>query len=366
MIRRVRKCIVFLCLVLPGCGYRLANKSPNGGQGQTIAVPAFINKTTTYRIEQLLAEAVRQELTRRTRYKVVADDTGDVVVSGEVLAYVAVPVIFNPAGRATAYSLNVDLKVKIADTTTGKVLFQNDRFTFRDVFELSQNSGQFVPEDSAALDRLSRRFASSLVGTVISAVAIAFRQEAAATPQSAATVSVAYPRAQTAGNLNIVVVGCNDTTAAVQSVKDSAGNNYNLAIGPTIGTALQQSIYYASPIVGGSNTVSVTFSQAAAHPDVRILEYNGVTTLDSKAGASGNSATANSGAATTTVASELIFGADTVATSTKAAGSGFTSRIITPHGDIAEDKVVTTAGSNSASARLNSSGPWVMQMVTFK
>ena len=200
------------------------------------------------------------------------------------------------------------------------------------------------------------------------AVAIGFGQVAAATPQSAtATVPVTYPAAQTAGDLNIVVVGWNDTTATVQSVKDSAGNNYSLAIGPTSGTGLRQSIYYAASIVGGSNTVTVTFSQAASFPDVRILEYKGVTTLDVTAGASGSSASANSGAATTTVASELIFGADTVATLTKAAGSGFTSRIITsPNGDIAEDKVVTTAGSNSAAATLSASGPWVMQMVTFK
>ena len=88
-----------------------------------------------------------------------------------------------------------------------------------------------------------------------------------------------------------MVVGWNDTTATVQSVKDSAGNTYSLAIGPTSGTALRQSIYYAANIVGGSNTVTVTFNQAAAYPDVRILEYRGVTTLDVTAGASGNSAT---------------------------------------------------------------------------
>ena len=200
------------------------------------------------------------------------------------------------------------------------------------------------------------------------AVAIGFGQVAAATPQSpTATVSVTYPGAQTAGDLNIVVVGWNDTTAAVQSVKDSAGNTYNVAIGPTSGTGLQQSIYYAANIVSGSNTVTVQFNQAAAYPDVRILEYRGVTTLDAKAGASGNSATASSGSATTTSASELIFGADIVATMTGAAGSGFTSRIITaPDGDIAEDKAVTTAGSNSATATLTAAGPWVMQMVTFK
>ena len=162
--------------------------------------------------------------------------------------------------------------------------------------------------------------------TYNAAVAIGLSQVASATPQSSTvTVTVAYPGAQTMGDLNVVVVGWNDTTATVQSVKDSAGNNYSLAIGPTTGTGLRQSIYYAADIVGGSNTVTVTFSQAATAPDIRILEYRGVTTLDVTAGASGSSATSNSGAATTTSANELIFGANMVATLTKAAGSGFTS-----------------------------------------
>jgi hypothetical protein len=197
--------------------------------------------------------------------------------------------------------------------------------------------------------------------------AVSFIQVAAATPQSpTATVSVTYSAAQTAGDLNIVVVGWNDTSATVQQVRDSTGNVYSLAIGPTSGTALRQSIYYAANIVGGTNTVTVTFSQAAAYPDIRILQYRGVNTLDVTAGASGSSATASSGAATTTVANELIFGANTVFNSTTAAGTGFTSRTITsPDGDIAEDQTATSAGSKSATAPLNASGPWVMQMATF-
>ena len=199
-------------------------------------------------------------------------------------------------------------------------------------------------------------------------VAISFVQVAAATPQSStATVAVTYSGVQTAGDLNVVVVGWNDTTATVQSVKDSAGNAYSLAIGPTSGTALRQSIYYAPNIVAGSNTVTVTFSQAAASPDVRILEYRGVNAVDVRRGRAATARRANSGTATTTVANELVFGADIVATITGAAGSGFTSRVITsPDGDIAEDRVVTTAGSNSATATLTSSGPWVMQLVAFR
>jgi hypothetical protein len=199
-------------------------------------------------------------------------------------------------------------------------------------------------------------------------VAMSFAQVAAAMPRSPqTTVAVSYPRAQTAGNLNVVVGGWNDTAATAQSVKDSSGNSYSLAIGPTTGFGLRQSIYFTPNIVGGSNTVTVTFSQAAAYPDVRILEYRGVRALDVTAGASGSSTAASSGAATMMSANELIFGTNTVATQNAMAGSGFTTRIITtPDGNLTEDKMVTTAGSNSATATLTSSGPWVMQMITLK
>ena len=109
---------------------------------------------------------------------------------------------------------------------------------------------------------------------------VQFVQVASATPQSStASVPVAFTRAQTAGDLNVVIVGWNDSTATVQSVKDSAGNTYTLAAGPITGAALSESIYYAKNIVGSSsNTVTVTFNQAATKPDVRILEYSGVDT----------------------------------------------------------------------------------------
>ena len=49
-----------------------------------------------------------------------------------------------------------------------------------------------------------------------------------------------------------------------------------------------------------------------------------------------------------------------------AAGTGFTSRIITQDADIAEDRIVTTAGSYSATATLSPSAGWLMQVATFR
>src|SRR5262249_34283824 len=79
---------------------------------------------------------------------------------------------------------------------------------------------------------------------------IAFIQQAYGTPPTPqSVVSVTYPLAQNAGDLNIIVVGWNDATTTAQSVSDSKGNTYALAIGPTTGTGVRQSIYYASNIV---------------------------------------------------------------------------------------------------------------------
>ena len=199
---------------------------------------------------------------------------------------------------------------------------------------------------------------------------IAFVQVNAATPQTpSASVSVTYPVAQTLGNLNVVVVGWNDTTSTVTGVSDSRGNTYALAIGPTTGTGLRQSIYYAKSIAAGGNTVTVTFNQAAVWVDVRVLEYSGLdptNPLDKTAGAAGSGTTASSGAATTTAAKELIFGAGMTISRFSGAGTGFISRIITsPDADIAEDQTVTTTGSYSATAP-NTSSNWVMQVATFK
>jgi hypothetical protein len=102
-----------------------------------------------------------------------------------------------------------------------------------------------------------------------------------ATPQSSvATVSVPFTAAQTAGNLNVVVVGWNDTTAQISSVTDTKGNAYQLAAGPTaVAGALTQGIYYARNIVAaaaGSNIVTVSFTVPALYPDIRILEYGGM------------------------------------------------------------------------------------------
>jgi hypothetical protein len=193
-------------------------------------------------------------------------------------------------------------------------------------------------------------------------------------PQSPqTTVSVPYNAAQTAGDLSVVIVGWNDTTARVSAVTDSKGNVYQLAVGPTLlSGSISQSIYYANNIAAataGANAVKVTFSSAAAYPDIRILEYSGINPtnpLDMAVGATGNSGTSSSGNLATSNATDLLVGANIVQQNTTGPGANFTQRLLTsPDGDIAEDRVVTTTGSYSATAPV-SGGGWAMQLAAFR
>ncbi len=202
---------------------------------------------------------------------------------------------------------------------------------------------------------------------------IQFVQASYTTPQTPqASVSVAFPVAQSAGNLNVVIIGWNDGTAVITSVTDATGNIYTRAVGPTVrSNQATQAIYYAKNIGGAAtNTVTVTFNVAAAYPDIRILEYSGLDPVNPfhvAAAATGSSSTSSSGSLKTSVPNVLLVAGNVVFTSTRAAGSGFTSRMITsPDGDIAQDRIVSTAGTYSSTAPLTASGFWVMQLVAFK
>ncbi len=191
------------------------------------------------------------------------------------------------------------------------------------------------------------------------------------------SVAVPFATAQTAGNLNVVVVGWPDTSSSIASVTDSNGNLYTLAAAtestavPAPGgsqQAVSQAIYYAKNIIAGANTVTVTFNQSTAVQSVRIVEYTGLDTvnpLDTSVGNSGSALTADSGTITTNSANDLLFGAGSITTAFTGPGTGFTTVLINGLGDIVEDQVVTSVGSYDATATLGL-GNWAMQIVAFR
>jgi outer membrane lipopolysaccharide assembly protein LptE/RlpB len=156
-------------LLLAGCGYRVVGRTSALPPGiHTIAVPAFVNRTTTYRIEQRLTNAVVHELLARTTYRVVArPEAADAVLRGEISSIEGDAVVFDATtGRATTMLVTVVLKVRLEDAT-GKILYRNDNFVFREPYEVSTDVPSFFQEEDPALDRMARDFARRLVADLL-------------------------------------------------------------------------------------------------------------------------------------------------------------------------------------------------------
>ncbi|HWG59597.1 MAG TPA: LptE family protein [Candidatus Acidoferrales bacterium] len=153
-----------------GCGYRVVGASVRAPSNwKTIAIPAFKNDTTRYRIEQRFTQSVTREFLRRTKYRVVQDpQAADAVLRGEVLSIEATPVLFNgTTGEVTAMLLTVRTKVQLTDTKSGKMVYSNADMVFRQEYQISSDVRSFFEESDPALGRMSRDLAAEIVSNVL-------------------------------------------------------------------------------------------------------------------------------------------------------------------------------------------------------
>jgi outer membrane lipopolysaccharide assembly protein LptE/RlpB len=161
--------LALVCAFSTGCGYHTAGRAnllPS--ELRTLAVPAFVNQTQTYKIEQTLTAAVVQEFTTRTKYHVISDThAADASLRGTVTAAAATPLTYDTTtGRASTVLVIVSMSVVLADAK-GRILYQNPTYLFREQYQVSQEASTFFEEDSPAFRRLSSEFARTLVSNIL-------------------------------------------------------------------------------------------------------------------------------------------------------------------------------------------------------
>ncbi len=167
--RLARISVFLLALILTSCGYHTAGKGSRlPTDVKTLAVPAFVNQTQTYRIEAILTEAVVREFNTRTRYRVVGDATNaDAVLKGTVTGTQLAPLTYDSnTGRASTALVTVNMKV-VLTARDGRVLYQNSNFVYREQYQISRELSSFFEEQGPAMQRLSQDFARTLVSNVL-------------------------------------------------------------------------------------------------------------------------------------------------------------------------------------------------------
>jgi len=130
-----------------GCGYHTAGSAMRLPENvKTIAVPAFTNVTTTYRIEQMLTTSVVREFTTRTHYHILNEpgEAADATLRGTVISTSASPLTYNSAtGQAASVLVVVSMKVSLTDRQ-GKVLYQNPSYLFREQYKFRRTWPVFL------------------------------------------------------------------------------------------------------------------------------------------------------------------------------------------------------------------------------
>jgi Lipopolysaccharide-assembly len=163
-------CALLSCGWVCGCGYHVAGSAAKlPSDWSSIAVPAFKNDTTRYRIEQQLTQAVIREFITRTKYRVVPQiDSADGILHGEVISIETTPVLFNATtGQVTTMLVTVHAKVQLVDTKTEKTIYRNEDVVFRDEYQISTDVQSFFEEQNPGMQRMSKDFASHLVADVL-------------------------------------------------------------------------------------------------------------------------------------------------------------------------------------------------------
>jgi hypothetical protein len=166
--RRIAIVSAFLLIALTGCGYHVSGHGDLMPKTiKTIAVPAFGNLTSRYKLARLLPTDIGRELLSRTRYMVVADpNQAEAVLTGTLTNFVAFPAI-SANGRSTVVEAVVFLQITLTNRATGEVLYTRPAAEFRERYEISIDPAAYFDESGTAMERLSKSVSRSVVSGIL-------------------------------------------------------------------------------------------------------------------------------------------------------------------------------------------------------
>ena len=163
----MRRLCILLLAVLPlgACGYALVGRGSNlPPEVRNVYLKPFENGTGRARVDSILTQAVADELVTRQRFAVVASaETADAELAGTVTGFDVRPVSFDDDRRATEYEIAITARVALRRTNPESVLWQNDRYQFRDSYKLEASDLGFQDRETPAIEATAKKFAETMI-----------------------------------------------------------------------------------------------------------------------------------------------------------------------------------------------------------
>ncbi len=161
--------IATLGLIPVSCGYHLVGHSSTLPPTiQSIGIPTFINRTNRPELEQRVTEHIIDEFTTRGRVRILPGEEGaQAVLRGEILGYTITPVVISEQGRATRYEILITAHVTLSETTTDRVLWEDNHFLFKQQYDVPSNPQGFIDQEIVAIDDVATDFARGVVTSIL-------------------------------------------------------------------------------------------------------------------------------------------------------------------------------------------------------
>ena len=149
-----------------GCGYALI------GQGSNIPPDVGIiylqpmeNLTRRAQVEQILGQAIADEVVLRGRFDLASSEEGaNAVLEGEITSFVVTPVRFDDQGLAEEYEVSIMAAMEFRRTDSEEILWRNPNYVFRDNYELDEEAlTSFFDREILAIDGVAILFARTLL-----------------------------------------------------------------------------------------------------------------------------------------------------------------------------------------------------------
>jgi outer membrane lipopolysaccharide assembly protein LptE/RlpB len=157
-------------LAVSGCGYHTLDAATHLPPGvKTLAIPVFANDTVYNGTATAMTEAVIREFLASTSFRVVpeASADADAVLHGTILKETIAPLTYNTSTQQSSSFLITMVVSVTLQNRSGKILYQNKDFVYRQQYQSTTVLPTFISEDPAAIQRLSGDFARQLVADVL-------------------------------------------------------------------------------------------------------------------------------------------------------------------------------------------------------
>jgi outer membrane lipopolysaccharide assembly protein LptE/RlpB len=146
-----------------GCGYHpvVRDVESRFGEGKTVSIPIFANKTYKPNLENVLLNDLIDEFAKRKGLRIKEMESSDYTLSGEVLTYGKVAISYTGYDIVKEYRATMAVMATLRKNSTQQVIWRGNLSWSQDFPANSDIAIQQNSED-AAIQEISRRLAQQI------------------------------------------------------------------------------------------------------------------------------------------------------------------------------------------------------------